>query len=389
MRTEEKMILIGALAMAAVSCDKFPAVTAPEGVREDSQLSLEEIAKLFSSLPMQSEHLEEVYSAVNISSENGYDEEYTMADLFESPGSGVGGGTKVAKTAARPLKTLIEEYLEGQFSTKGGFVKDSVERYIAALSSSDLQIYWPYSDAWDGDSYPVITFDPGNESQSNIGFELVEENGARRVREIVVDEDMAMSRPVWVINSNDDSKYTSYEMLRRSHPEWGNTDMETKAAKKTTKTLVVKKIRMNRNFDSWFGGASEFWFKCGAVEGFTANTEAELKMYQPSVTDFMIVVKRKNKGLFVPFDAIMISDWTEQLDKIAFMVTEDDGGTRTSWKCDAVVKVQSKSYGLTIDLPYNERDDIVWRGSLSSSFFEDYRGEICHFGDMDIIFDIR
>ena len=44
--------------------------------------------------------------------------------------------------------------------------------------------------------------------------------------------------------------------------------------------------------DSWFAGASEFFVKIGSVEDFTAVTEAELQLYNPLVTDFMIVVKR-------------------------------------------------------------------------------------------------
>ena len=44
---------------------------------------------------------------------------------------------------------------------------------------------------------------------------------------------------------------------------------------------------MRRNYDCWFAGASEFFFKVGSVEGFSASTEAELKLYNPQITDFM------------------------------------------------------------------------------------------------------
>jgi hypothetical protein len=146
---------------------------------------------------------------------------------------------------------------------------------------------------------------------------------------------------------------------------------------------------MKQHYDSWFRGASEFWVKCGSVQGFTASTEAELRLYQPSVTDFMISVKRDQLEQTIPFDAVIISDWTEQLDSFAFLIVEDDGGSQTSWKVDATVKVQSKSYGVTISIPYNERDDIVWRGSLSSRYFERYAGEPIHFGGVDVTFELR
>ncbi len=125
------------------------------------------------------------------------------------------------------------------------------------------------------------------------------------------------------------------------------------------------------------------------MQGFTATTEAELRLFQPSVTDFMVSVRRDQLGLTIPFDAVIISDWTDQLDTFAFLIVEDDGGSQTSWKVDATVKVQSKSYGVTLNIPYNERDDIVWRGSLTTRFFNKYQGEPVHFGGVDVTFEIR
>ena len=125
------------------------------------------------------------------------------------------------------------------------------------------------------------------------------------------------------------------------------------------------------------------------MEGFNATTDAELKMFYPSVTDFTIVVKRKYCNKELPYEAILVGDLTSQMDKLVFMVTEDDGGTRTSWKCDAVVKIQSKAYGFSVDLPYNERDDIVWRGQLSAHTFEEADFITGRFGDVVITFELE
>ncbi len=91
----------------------------------------------------------------------------------------------------------------------------------------------------------------------------------------------------------------------------------------------------------------------------------------------------------VPFDAVLVSEWTEQLQRLAFMITEDDGGTQTTWKCSATVKVESKSYGFDISLPLNSRDDIVWRGQLSRKYFEKNNKVEGHFGDADLVFAIQ
>ncbi len=116
-------------------------------------------------------------------------------------------------------------------------------------------------------------------------------------------------------------------------------------------------------------------------------TEAELKLYNPKVTDFMVVVKRNQLGRPRAFNTLLISDWNPQMSHCAFMITEDDGGTRTEWKCTALVRIKSMSYGVEIELPLNGRDDIVWRGQLAQRWLESNTGMSSHFGDVSMTFD--
>ena len=431
---------------------------------EPFELSARGLATMFASLPMGTEQLREVYQAVGHSSNNGYDEEYTLDSLLLKPGAGVGPGTK-ARPSGTPLREMVRGYLEEHASTRSG-----IDDLMELIAESGYQLYWPYSEDWDGISYPVITFDPGYGAESNYGFELSPSpSGAIITDTLTVDEALAQRRPVWVINSNSDAAFTPLELfapgdsgstalkvfcktsasLRPSHcaslvgpsrscghgrPQFckilpasvppessdcsciedrypirsgmtqsesvtnetgvtqGNViagcDRQSTTASRPRR-LMLKSFRMLRNYDSWFGGASEFWIKCGSVEGFSAATEAELQLYSPSITDFMIGVKRRDINKEVPYEAIMVSDFSTQLDKIAFLVVEDDGGTRTGWKCEATVKIQSKSYGVSLDIPYNEKDDIVWRGQLSARFFEEEDIVTGRFGDVICSFELE
>ena len=128
--------------------------------------------------------------------------------------------------------------------------------------------------------------------------------------------------------------------------------------------------------------------KAGAVEDFNASTEAEMRLYTPTITDFMIVVKRSQVGQKIPFHAVLVSEWTENLQSLAFMVTEDDGGTFTTWKCTAKVTIKSRSYGFDIEIPFRTRDDIVWRGQLTRSYFEKNNDVEGRFGDVWLTFGI-
>jgi hypothetical protein len=229
----------------------------------------------------------------------------------------------------------------------------------------------------------------------NIGYRLfINDDGSRRVESVEVDEEMATRSPVWVVNRNSDAEFTTLEMLRREDPEWGEgggtiiVKSGTKTGEDPLKTLVLKEFKMNRQFDSWFSGAAEVFVKTGSVDDFTASTEAELRLFNPMVTDFMIVVKRSKVGQTIPFNAVLVSDWNPQMTHCALMITEDDGGTRTEWKCTALVRIASKSYGVEINLPFNSRDDIVWRGHLTNRWLEANSNIVGHFGDVDLTFEV-
>ncbi len=393
------------LANAVVSCEIVD--NDPEKYVDDKKdstfVGLEEVAGILASLPIHPSQLYEVHEAVTSSSGNGYDEEYTMKHLFEAPGSGVGDeGTKAGTLYEKPLRELIEEHVRSSFDTRSGNGAGFAdpEAFLDALTESDIQIYWPFSEEWDGSALPIITFDPEDGSEVNIGYRLiVGDDGFRHVEEVEVDEAMALEEPVWVVNRNSDAGFISLEMLRRNDPEWGegggNIIVRPSGATKSgsgAKCLILKDFTMKRNYDSWFAGASEFFVKIGYMPDFTAATEAELKLYNPLVTDFMIVVKRSQVGKPQNFNAILMSDWYEHDevdDACAFMIIEDDGGTKDSWSAKAKVYVAGKSYGVELSLPLNSRDDIVWRGMLSRNWLDRCNGTPWTFGDIDLTFEVR
>jgi len=344
-------------------------------------VSLEEVAHLLASVPLEAGHLDEVHAAATSSAGNGYDEEYRMQDLFAAPGTGVGSAPTKADVYEHPLRDALREAF---LATKASGGDPS---WLDSLALSDVQIYWPYSERWDGTTPPVITYDPGDGATQNEGFAVLSDG---TIKKVMVDESMTEERPVWVINRNSDAEYKSLELRRREDPTWGEGGGEilVKSELEEMRTLVLRSFKVNRQFDSWFAGAAEFFIKMGAVENFVASTEAELRLYDPSITDFMIVVRRNQVGQAVPFNAVLVSEWTPQFTSGALMIVEDDGGTRTTWKCNAVVKYESKNYGFELELPLYSRDDIVWRGHLNRNFFERNSGYPVDLGDAEVVFEL-
>ena len=378
------------------SCEKVQDET-PGAVTEEGELvSVEDVARILSGAALSADNLAEVRDAVAASCDNGYDEEYTMGSLFAAPGTGVGENLvkaslrRAVKTYSKPLREVFQEYFAagGGSATKAGI---SAQEYLDYISSSDMQIYWPYSSEWDGETMPVITFDPVVNVTSNVGY-YMDEDG--QVQEITVTEELARERPVWVINRNSDADYVSLDVMRRNDPEWGQggglvvKSSVSPSAVSSSKALILKNFTAKRNYDCFFAGASEFWVKIGSVEHFTASTESELRLYSPSITDFMIVVRRSEVGVTKDIGTLLVSDWTSALDACALMIVEDDGGSATSWSCSAVVKYNSKSYGIELTLPFKTRDDIVWRGQMSRKYIETTSNVEGNFGDVSLTFSV-
>ena len=134
-----RMLFAGALCALLAGCGKDTAEPAPEALASSRYFTLEQVAKLFSSVPIGGEQMEEVYDAATASAINGYDHEYLMENLFSSPGAGIGDGpdTKAAKEYSKPLRDLLREAVLSTKATAGS------EAMLEALENSDVQIYWP------------------------------------------------------------------------------------------------------------------------------------------------------------------------------------------------------------------------------------------------------
>lgn len=116
--------------------------------KEDKQINLypEQLAGIMAQLPINNETVTEVFDAVSSSSQNGYDDEYTMTNLFDSPGSGVGENliesrSESKKHYSKPLKEMLKDYFKKSNTRTSTSANFSVEDYINALQKSNMQIY--------------------------------------------------------------------------------------------------------------------------------------------------------------------------------------------------------------------------------------------------------
>ena len=384
------MLLSAAILLMSVSCEKETAGVWPDSRPSYDDGILEEVAVFLSDVVSDSEVLDEVHSAVTESYECGYDEEYLFSNVVNCPGRGTGFRSVKAEGGygeGALFRSLVST-LDGRTGFPGVHVKSAGtgKAFLDSLASSDIQIYWPYSENWDGASLPVVTFDHGLDKDWNYGFILRKDaSGEKLVSRVLVDEAYAKEHPVWVVNLNKDRSYVPLKPSRYVPKDDGG-NLQTKTGE-TIYSLMLRSFTALKNYDCWLAGASEYFIKVGAVENFTASTEAEMELFSPTITDFYIVVRRGEVGEPKEVNTIMVSDWTLQMSSIAFMIIEDDGGKQTSWDTEIIVKVNSKSYGITMSIPLNTKDDIVWRGSLSSRYL--FATDASHSKFNDVLLDIE
>lgn len=375
------------VALLAVSCrmeDHAPESIEGESSVVVSQIVPEEIARMFSLMDLDLENVREVHSAVLASSSNGYDEEYTLEKLVNSPGSGVGdermGITRAALPGGETLRDVIAANCVCGIATRS-------DGLLGLLAESGLQIYWPYSEDWDGKTMPAVTFDPEDGSTSNTGWVRERRaDGRCSISQVTVDEEYARTHPVWIINRNEDALYLTPQILEKT----GDSVAENPAtrASDSFKTLRLKEFKAHRNFDSIFAGGSEIVVKLGALNAFKADVASDIRAFSPEITDMVINVKRKQVGMPIRLNTLLVSEWSSQLEDAVLMMVEDDGGKRTSWKCLGTVKIKSKSYGFEVELPLNKNDDIIWRGKLSKNYLEQNNGIANRLGDVSVTFTI-
>lgn len=75
---------------------------------------------------------------------------------------------------------------------------------------NNIEIYWPYSEDWDGVSQPVVVINKNSDDQfieadKVYAYKLTPNQGGTGydVETIIVDEEYALKNPVWVINESD------------------------------------------------------------------------------------------------------------------------------------------------------------------------------------------
>lgn len=323
------------------------------------------VAQLLTIIDIDQSVMDEVKRGVERSLSYGLDEEYRFTDMLNPGASKLRRSTKSLK--------LIEKMNE-KLNSSRSLLKTSRSNtdFFNFLSENDIQIYWPYSEDWDGKTLPTITYNPENGNEDwNYGFVYKkDENNEIHIDTVVVDEDYFQKNPVWIINRNE-TKYTDLpnfengeyvkngvifdqpvnDKVRASVGSTPNWTPETDP--NLIYSFYIQNMRVYNQLDGGLAGGSEMVIKC-------AYPEIALGMPSP------VTVLRKDwtrkeisNSTIKAFSTPLISNWRQEQLQCGLKIIEEDNGSDRNWDFKLGVTIKGINYGVDASIPFNNNDDEI------------------------------
>lgn len=354
-----------------ISCEQEELST-PNNPVTTKNSELKSVATIVSNLEIDNNNCKEVHTAVSNALSYGLDEGYYFKEIMNEDNQKI----MTKSVSSLSLGKTIRSYLTNTKSQSANNELISIDHLI----NSDIQIYWPYSENWDGVTLPAITFVPDNEDQE---WNYAYKKNGNKIDTIIVDETYMENNPVWIINKSEISyddlpDFSKGQFIKGNicyaseiqAKSINNPTIKTKAAGEIVYTVHLGKLMSKHQYDSIWGGGSDFVVQMGAIEHMKIESIVQLTSINPTVTYIKILRSRKDikKQRWTEVNSILSSDWLPNENNAAFMLHEEDSGNSDDWEADLSVKIEDKDYGFKVKLPLQNHDELIYKIVYSRNF---------------------
>ena len=302
-------LLIAVVLFSSISCeneDISPPVKEHSSSEKMSPRTLEqkELALFIAELPMKKDQYHEVFDAVTTASEDGLEEAYYFTEILASkPITNKIVNSYKSKSKYKRVGELMKEFYlqDSKYKKLTNNKKKTVSTLnLEKIANSNLQIYWPYSENWDGRTAPAITFAPENENQEwNYAYKKTE----RGIDTIIVNEEYMMNNPVWIINTSEE-QYENLPAFSKGQNSNYNTLYINKKKDKVTSSkknapipvysVFLGKFMSSHQYDKIWSGGSEFIIQLGNIEHFKIESADNLSSLDPHIARIKVPLSRKD-----------------------------------------------------------------------------------------------
>ena len=338
-----------------------------------------------------------IHNAVQRSHSLGLDEIYYLKEFVsESPSS----NKVVQEEPSEVSLKLRSELLNGSFVEESGISTQALKPKPALFNHERLNIYWPYSENWDGITTPVVVYAPQNLSDLRaIGY--IYNKNTKKLMFTHVDEQFCEHHPVWIITENetpyshlpnfakgenvsaDGILYSPNSVLSIGNYPPIPTPFDSLSYNPIEPITTVRLgyVRSEKNHDSGLAGGSEYVFRFVSLKNTNLSCESDTSKCTPDLARTKICFTRneiKNKTQ-KELNAIAVSDWPKSLENIVMTLIEEDGGDK-EYKYEASITVtwEDKKYGIDVSIPYRNLDEKLAERTYSRNFImstNNYKGK--------------
>lgn len=369
---------IAVLSLGLYACSNSDEPMAPQSSLKSSDNNVSEnsenIAQLMASITLTKEIVNEVFSATQNGIENGIEESYYFADVLSEDAT--------AKSASRASSESQKSFLGRELRSALRKTRSHSQIDADLLQYGDYQIYWPYSEDWDGETQPVITYVPKDENQLwNYGYKQTD-NG---IETVIVDEKYMESNPVWIINKADFSydelpNFNNGEYVKNGisycprkvvKKETSNQTNSTRASGLPVYTVYLGKLMSEHQYDKVWSGGSEFAIRMGAIEHMEITSEEQVDSKNARINYVRVCRSRKDikkKRWAELTGCVLSSDWQPNENNAAFSIYEEDQGGSKNYEASLSVKILGKDIGFSIKMPYGSHDDKIYNQIYTRNF---------------------
>lgn len=303
-----------------------------------------EVADAMQNIEVDVELVQEIHSLVTNALANGRDEEISFKKMLSDNEQTRAIGSTVMKERLRKL--VAESYTR---SAEGNQVFNPA--WLRGLINSDIIIYWPYSEDWDGEELPTIVVAPEDKDVEDVeGIKITQNEDGLNYEKIMVNEDYALEHPVWVINEKADDPDVIY--LNTSNLEKDEASL-TRSAGNPLWVWRLTEMKVTHQYDTWVDGGSEFDFRI---------IYPELEGYTSMCTKFRVNFTRKkiNNETWKPLNELMNTNWRIQQINNGLIINEFDGNGKDTTQAFTVSYTDgTNTYSTGVTYTVNDKDDDI------------------------------
>lgn len=242
-----------------------------------------------------------------------------------------------------------------------------------------LEIYWPYSEDWDGQSIPMITYCPSNgeyiDEDKLMAYKytpLDDEN--YKIDSLLINEEYVMKNPVWVINTKSIEEHELIKLKKNKdfskfYPRneklmtINNSYLKPTPSVRSTPfykiaETTVTSIKSEKQHDDWANGGSEYiiyWFFPVSNFGLSQHCTQQIKLSRKEISR----ATTRNINFIGNFD------WDKGQTHNRIKIIEFDPGNNTKYKIEfsTTYKPKDSEHSVTgkfsTEIEINKPDDHI------------------------------